>query len=170
MLVSHLFHVAIKTADLDATVDFYTRALGLVTYRRPSFDFQGAWLAPAVAGSEAILHVYAGDAARSAAGDFETGTAAVDHVSLCAHGYEDMRGRLQQLALPHRQNVVPDLPLWQLFVYDPNGVLIELTYHAGAEGTPEPRFEAQEQYRPREDFFDPAAYRQFGAHPQEQLQ
>lgn len=170
MLVSHLFHVAIKTADLAATVDFYTRALGLVTYRRPSFDFHGAWLAPAVAGSDAILHVYAGDAALSAAGDFELGTAAVDHVSLCAQGYDAMRQRLQQLGLPHRQNVVPDLPLWQLFVYDPNGVLIELTYHAAAEGTSEPRFQAQEQYRPRENFFDPGAYRQFGARHPEKLQ
>lgn len=170
MLVSHLFHVAIKTADLDATVDFYNRVLGLVTYRRPSFDFQGAWLAPAVAGSDAILHVYAGDAARSAAGDFEIGTAAVDHVSLCAHGYDDMRRRLRQLDLPHRQNVVPNLPFWQLFVYDPNGVLIELTYHAAAEGTPQPRFEPHEQYRPRENFFNAAAYRQFGTSPQEELQ
>lgn len=161
MLVSQLFHVAIKTADLAATIDFYSRVIGLVTYRRPSFDFEGAWLAPAVAGADAILHIYAGDAARSSNGAFECGTGAIDHLSFNAHGYDAMRERLCTFALPHRENVVPGLPMWQLFVYDPNGVILELTYHAGAEARETPHIASALQYRPRENFFDPAAYRQF---------
>lgn len=163
MLVSQLFHVAIKTADLPATLDFYGRVLGLVACRRPSFDFQGAWLAPAVAGADAIVHVYAGDAALDAEGSYRIGSAAIDHVSLNAQGYGAMRERLQSHALPYRENVVPDLPLWQLFVYDPNGVLLELTYHAAAEDCPPPRIPEARQYRTRENFFDPHAYRAFGA-------
>lgn len=163
MLVSQLFHVAIKTTDLPATLDFYDRVIGLVACRRPSFDFQGAWLAPAVAGADAILHVYAGDAALDADGGYRTGSAAIDHVSLNAQGYQAMRQRLEAFALPYRENVVPDLPLWQLFAYDPNGVLLELTYHAAAEDAEPPRIPAARQYRTRENFFDPGAYRRFGA-------
>lgn len=161
MLVSQLFHVAIKTADLDATIDFYTRVVGLITCRRPSFDFQGAWLAPAVAGADAILHIYAGDAARSANGTFDSGTAAIDHVSFNAHGYMEMRDRLRALSLPYRENVVPGMPLWQLFAYDPNGVMLELTYHAGAEAGDPPQIAPALQYRPRENFFEPQKYDQF---------
>lgn len=161
MLVSQLFHVAIKTADLDATVNFYNQVVGLITCRRPSFDFQGAWLAPAVAGADAILHVYAGDAARSPSGEFEVGTAAIDHVSFNAQGYQEMRARLLSLSLPYRENVVPGLPLWQLFVYDPNGVMLELTYHASAEKCDTPKIDPALQYRPRENFFAPHAYHQF---------
>jgi catechol 2,3-dioxygenase-like lactoylglutathione lyase family enzyme len=162
MLISHFFHVAIKTADLDTTVDFYTRVLGLVLHRRPAFDFQGAWLAPTVAGADAIFHVYAGDAARSTEGHFEQGTAAVDHLSLHSHGYAELRQRFVDLALPYRQNIVPGLPIWQLFVYDPNGILLELTFHAEGEDMPAPVIDHELQYRPRDHFFDASAYRQFG--------
>lgn len=161
MLVSQIFHVAIKTADLDATIAFYTRVLGLVLHRRPAFDFQGAWLAPAVAGAEAILHIYAGDAARAADGTFQSGTAVIDHLSLNAQGYSETRNRVRSLGLPYRENVVPDLPFWQLFVYDPSGVMLELTYHAAAEGGEPPSISKALQYRPREVFFAPEAYRQF---------
>lgn len=163
MLVSQIFHVAIKTADLDATIAFYTRVLGLVLYRRPAFDFQGAWLAPAVAGAEAILHVYAGDAARAADGSFQSGSAVIDHLSVNAQGYREARERFRALGLPYRENVVPGLPFWQLFVYDPNGVMLELTYHAAAEGGEPPAIPPTLQYRPREVFFAPEAYRQFQA-------
>jgi catechol 2,3-dioxygenase-like lactoylglutathione lyase family enzyme len=169
MLVSRIFHVAIKTADLEATIAFYTRVMGLVVYRRPDFDFQGAWLAPAVAGAEAILHVYAGDAARGADGRFESGTAAIDHVSLNAQGFAEQRDRFLRLGLPYRENVVPGLPFWQLFVYDPNGVMLELTYHAEAEGGVPPSIPAELQYRPREVFFSPVAYRQFSSTPVTEL-
>jgi catechol 2,3-dioxygenase-like lactoylglutathione lyase family enzyme len=163
MLVSQIFHVAIKTADLQATIAFYTRVLGLVLHRRPAFDFQGAWLAPAVAGAEAILHIYAGDAARAADDSFEKGTAAIDHVSLNAQGYFETREQVRKLGLPYRENVVPGLPFWQLFVYDPNGVMLELTYHAAAEGGQPPDIAPPLQYRPREVFFVPEAYAQFQA-------
>ena len=64
---------------------------------------------------------------------------------------------------PPYENVVPGLPFWQLFVYDPNGVMLELTYHADAEGGDPPEIPAALQYRPREVFFECQAYRQFTA-------
>lgn len=40
MLITGLFHVAIKTDDLDATVRFYTDVLGLKTVHRPDFGYR----------------------------------------------------------------------------------------------------------------------------------
>ena len=45
MEVTGLFHVAIKTNDLDATVKFYTDVLGMKLVHRPDFGFPGAWIA-----------------------------------------------------------------------------------------------------------------------------
>ena len=45
MQITGLFHVAIKTNDLDATVKFYTEVLGMKLAHRPDFGFPGAWLA-----------------------------------------------------------------------------------------------------------------------------
>jgi catechol 2,3-dioxygenase-like lactoylglutathione lyase family enzyme len=62
MQVTSLFHVAIKTPDLDATVKFYTEVLGMELANRPNFGFPGAWLAQP--GGPPIIHIYAGSASR----------------------------------------------------------------------------------------------------------
>ena len=55
MQVTGLFHVAIKTNDLDATVKFYTEVLGMKLVHRPDFGFPGAWIA---AGDDVpIIHI-----------------------------------------------------------------------------------------------------------------
>jgi catechol 2,3-dioxygenase-like lactoylglutathione lyase family enzyme len=48
MLFGKLFHTAIKTADLDATVRFSTDVLGMIVADRPPIGFLGAWLKPAL--------------------------------------------------------------------------------------------------------------------------
>ena len=47
MLLGPLFHAAIRTADLDTTVRFYTEVLGMLVAERPPIGFPGAWLKPA---------------------------------------------------------------------------------------------------------------------------
>lgn len=124
--VSGLAHVAIKAADLAATIAFYSKVLGMQQQPRPPFEFPGAWLG--IAGGDALVHLYAGERARDAGGAIAVGTAAIDHVSFWARGHEAQRARFAAFGLPYRSQPVPANELAQLFVYDPNGVLIELTY------------------------------------------
>jgi catechol 2,3-dioxygenase-like lactoylglutathione lyase family enzyme len=161
MLLGPLFHAAIRTADLDTTVRFYTEVLGMLVAERPPIGFPGAWLKPAQAGADATIHIYAGDAAREADGTVQTGSGAVDHVSVVCQGYNEFRARFEKFGLPYRENIVPATPLWQLFIYDPNGVQLELTFHAGAESRAQPQIPSARQYQARERWFDPAPYRQF---------
>jgi catechol 2,3-dioxygenase-like lactoylglutathione lyase family enzyme len=121
-----LAHVAIKAADLRATIAFYCRVLGLSEVPRPPFDFPGAWLG--MSGGEALIHLYAGERARNADGSVVMGGAAIDHICLWARGHEAQRARFESLGLPYRSQAVPATDLAQLFVFDPNGVLIELSY------------------------------------------
>jgi hypothetical protein len=78
-------------------------------------------------------------------------------------GYSRFRERFELFRLDYRENLVPATPLWQLFVHDPNGVQLELTFHASAEQEPVPVIAPQRLYKPRERWFDPAPYRQFTA-------
>jgi catechol 2,3-dioxygenase-like lactoylglutathione lyase family enzyme len=164
MLFGKLFHTAIKTANLDATVRFYTEVLGMVLADRPPIGFPGAWLKPAQADSDAIIHLYAGDAAKEADGTVVTGSAAIDHVSVVCQGYSSFKTQFARYGLAYRENLVPATPLWQLFIYDPNGVQLELTFHAAAEREPAPVIPAERRYSARERWFQPELYQQFARH------
>jgi len=163
MLLGQLFHTAIRTGDLHASVRFYTEVLGMLVADRPPIGFPGAWLKPAQPGADAIFHFYAGDAALDPDGSVATGSAAIDHVSIVCQGYAEFKARFERFGLPFRENLVPATPLWQLFVYDPNAIQLELTFHAGAEGATPPVIAPARRYSARERWFDAAAYRQFAA-------
>jgi catechol 2,3-dioxygenase-like lactoylglutathione lyase family enzyme len=157
-----LFHVAIRTADLGATRAFYTRVLGMVEDPgRPQMAFPGVWLRAPVAGSPAILHVYAGQAAAGSEGAVPSGGAAVDHVSITIAGFAALRERVRGLGLDWREQCRPGRP-YQLFVFDPSGVLLELTADDHGEPLPEPT-PGKQYLAGWRDWFDPEAYRQFSA-------
>jgi catechol 2,3-dioxygenase-like lactoylglutathione lyase family enzyme len=161
MLVNQLFHIAIKTANVEATRRFYCDVLGMTLARRPAFDFPGYWIQAAVPGGFAIFHIYGGYAALEPAGSMASGTGTIDHVSITVSGFESSRRRCREYGLPYRENIVPGAGLLQLFVYDPSQVLLELTYLAEAERLGDFVIPPSLQYRPREHFFDPGAYSQF---------
>ena len=154
MPVSGLFHIAIKTADLDATIKFYSEVIGLRLAERPPLTYPGAWLA--VPDGPSIIHIYAGEPAKSADGKVASGTAAIDHVSITASGYHDFIASFRRHGLDWRENKVPNTTLWQLFVYDPSGVQLELTFEGSRETGPTPNMSDERRYVAGISFFRPA--------------
>ncbi len=118
MTAQSLDHVNVFTDDLEGTVAFYTEIIGLKDGDRPPFDFPGAWL---YCGDQAVLHLVAEPPAGA-----ETGP--IDHVAFRATGIKAMRNRLRRHDLAFFERDVPDMPLRQIFVKDPNGVQIELNF------------------------------------------
>jgi len=159
-VVTGLFHVAIKTGDLATTIKFYTEVIGLTVVPRPDFGYPGAWLAVPTPVGEAVIHLYGGGPALGPEGKAPAGSAAIDHVSLTATGYHDMTGRLRAAKLPFREFEVPGTMLWQLFVYDPNGVQLELTFNGLVEAGPKPDMSPGSKYEAGVSFYDPHAYAQ----------
>ena len=147
-----LFHLAIKTADLAATLAFWTGVIGLREVPRPDFGYPGAWLACPQPGGQAIVHVYAGGPALGPGGQVERGTAAIDHVSLACSGFHAYRARFVRAGLDWREFLVPGTTLWQLFVYDPSGVQLELTFEGGAESAPPPDMAPGRAYQAGQSF------------------
>ena len=118
MTAQSLDHFNVYTDDLDGTVVFYTEILGLRDGDRPPFNSRGAWL---YCGDQAVVHLV-GEAPQ---GD-QTGP--IDHIAFRASGFEAMRTKLRDRGLSFFERDVPDMPLRQIFVHDPNGVKIELNY------------------------------------------
>jgi catechol 2,3-dioxygenase-like lactoylglutathione lyase family enzyme len=153
-----LFHIAIKTADLQATRVFWRDIIGLREIARPDFGFPGAWLACPQPGGQAIIHVYAGGPALGPAGTAPRGSAAIDHISLSCSGYRDYAARFRRAGLPFREFIVPGTTLWQLFVYDPSGVQLELTFEGSIEGNELPDMSLGRAYVAGDNFYDASTY------------
>ena len=155
--ITGLFHVAIKTDDLAATRRFYLEVVGLCEVPRPDFGYPGAWIGVPQPGGQAILHIYAGGPALGPSGVAPKGTAAIDHVSLTAVGYTDFVARFRDAGLDWREFLVPGTTLYQLFVYDPSGVMLELTFDGRVERGDGPDMRPGRRYVAGEDFFKPRA-------------
>ena len=154
-----LFHTAIRTADLAGTIAFYTRVLGLEQVPRPAtLKFPGAWLA--VPGGDAIIHVYAGEAARDPDGrlaaDNEAGV--VDHLAMRARGFTGYLRVLDAHGIAWRAQNRAGEPVWQLFVHDPSGHKLELSFDQAQETDLPVVIPESRRYRAAERWFDPAPY------------
>ena len=131
MPVSGLHHYTLRCApdELPALHDFYTRVIGLAVGARPEIPAPGYWL---YAGDHAIVHLYA----LLAEHDDELGayvTGPLDHISFRAHGLEATRAHLAAQQVAYTEAPVPGWPLHQLFVHDPKGLRIEMTFDLTAE-------------------------------------
>ena len=61
-----------------------------------------------------------------------SGTGVIDHVAFRCSGLKDMMAHLQKAGVPFKTRRVDDQGLFQIFLFDPNEVKVELNYD-GAE-------------------------------------
>jgi catechol 2,3-dioxygenase-like lactoylglutathione lyase family enzyme len=136
-----LNHFSIRSLDLDACERFYCGLLGLQKGPRPPFPFPGLWLyqADTSVWANAAVHIIGIDkndpeGLKRYLGDRDAtslqGTGSVDHLAFFATGLAATLQRLRDHGVPVRERTVPLLGLHQLFLDDPNGVVIELNFPA----------------------------------------
>jgi catechol 2,3-dioxygenase-like lactoylglutathione lyase family enzyme len=125
--VGVLDHFNIRTRKLTETVRFYESILGLEKGPRPDFAFPGAWM---YSEGKAVVHLV-DIAATDEPQKPDSGV--VHHVAFASTGFDGMADRLKSRGMPFEARQVPGGELWQIFVNDPNGVMIELNYEAAKE-------------------------------------
>lgn len=118
------YSIRVRTPDLPQVRDFYQKVLGLADGERPPFEFAGNWL---YAGASPVVHLIGtDDDAQLAAGVPSSGK--LDHISFRCSGLEQMRTHLRGLGINADERAVPSSRLHQLFLRDPAGILVELTF------------------------------------------
>jgi catechol 2,3-dioxygenase-like lactoylglutathione lyase family enzyme len=135
MPLSHLEHFLIQTDDIERTCDWYVRVLGFRIGPSPEFGFPVKWL---YLGERDVIHVCEGGAGVSAArkrylgqqSEDLRGSGVIDHVAFRCTGLEDMLARLKNAGVEFNERQVDNQALYQLFLFDPNGVKVELNFAA----------------------------------------
>jgi len=140
MPLSHIEHFLVAADDLDRTADWYCRVLGMKEGPHPDFGFPVKWL---YLGEQDIVHITqsgknAGANQKQYLGrtsqDTGAGTGALDHIAFRATGLQKMMAHLRSLGVQFNERRANGQALYQLFLYDPNGIKIELNYDAAEVG------------------------------------
>lgn len=126
-MIVNLNHVNIFSANVDATVAFYSDVLGLAPGWTPDFPVRVQWL---YSGGHALVHVVEVPSARPAEG------VAIDHYAFSIDDFDAALRKLEKADCPYKILEIADGRIRQAFITDPNGVRIELNWRA-------PEFDSQ---------------------------
>ena len=135
MTITSLNHINIRTDLMEETKDFYVDIVGLTIGFRPDFDDHGYWL---YAGDMAVIHLVGKGnptddfVGNSGAAQPNTGSGAVDHLAFAydAEDYDKTCAAIEAHGFAFKSQTVPDLGLRQLFIKDPDAVVVELNFPA----------------------------------------
>jgi catechol 2,3-dioxygenase-like lactoylglutathione lyase family enzyme len=141
MPLEHIEHYLVAADDMDRTRDWYRDVLGMREGWHPEFNFPVYWMylgdADVVHISQSAKHatdnqkVYLGRTSQDTGG----GTGAVDHIAFRASGLRDMMAQFRQKGVEFKERRAGNQALYQLFLFDPNGIKVELNFDgAEAEG------------------------------------
>src|SRR3954462_3092620 len=141
MPLSHIEHFLVASDDIDATRDWYARVLGMKAGPHPDFGFPVHWMyldnidivhiGPSAKQAGEIQKKYLGRTSQNS----QEGTGALDHIAFRATGLRQMLVHLRKEKVHFTQRRANGQALFQLFLFDPNGIKIELNYAAQeAEG------------------------------------
>lgn len=140
MPISHIEHFLIQTADLKATSDWYVDVLGFREGPHPDFKFPVVWL---YLGDTDVVHLTQGgknvsDNRKAYLGQQSEavhGSGVLDHIAFRCTGLREMMENLRKHKVEFRKRMVDDQGLFQLFLFDPNGLKVELNFsNAEAQG------------------------------------
>jgi catechol 2,3-dioxygenase-like lactoylglutathione lyase family enzyme len=135
MPLTKLDHYLVQTDDIEKTADWYENALGMERGHTPDFKFPVVWM---YIGESPVVHITQGGEnvpknRMTYLGQQSTethGSGAVDHIAFHATGLSETMTRLRERGEEFNERQVDDAGLYQLFLFDPNGVKIELNFPA----------------------------------------
>ena len=130
MPLGGLQHFTIEPQNLERTKEFYVDVLGLEIGDRPPLDFPGYWL---YSGGVPTVHLLGprkpreGIVVRGAKKKFKD-TGRFDHIAFAATDIGGVRRKLKAKKVKFREQVIPRTGGQQIFLYDPDGVGVELNF------------------------------------------
>lgn len=137
MPLNHMQHFLIQSEDIEKTREWYVDVLGLKDGYTPDFKFPVYWL---YIGDQDVLHLtqggknvsknrmtYLGQQSQDT-----QGSGVIDHIAFHASDLHAMIRHFEEHNISFSERQVSSQGLYQLFLFDPNGIKIELNF-ASAE-------------------------------------
>lgn len=149
MPLSHIEHYLVAADDMDLTRDWYRDVLGMHEGPHPDFGFPVHWMY--LEGRDVVhigrnaqaagenQEIYLGRLARNTG----SGTGAIDHIAFRARGLEETMAHLRRKGVPFSERRANGQALYQLFLFDPNGIKVELNFDAAEVAGIEPEITAE---------------------------
>lgn len=124
-----LDHVNIQTEDMAGTIAFYESLLGLEARERPPVPAaHRMWLYDS--GGRAVIHLNLNGTDTNVARDIAVGgnTGAIHHIAFACSDYDAMLNQIEAMGLTPVVRQSTNSNLRQIFVTDPNNVMLELNF------------------------------------------
>jgi catechol 2,3-dioxygenase-like lactoylglutathione lyase family enzyme len=133
MRVVKLDHVNIQTRDLDGTARFFTDVLGLERRPPPGLNPEtNAWMYDDQ--HRPIVHLSKpGTLLGEGEDDIRAGGGSVHHIAFDCAGYADFIVKLRRLGVAFGENHVVEIDLRQVFIHEPNGVMVECNFRPAGD-------------------------------------
>jgi catechol 2,3-dioxygenase-like lactoylglutathione lyase family enzyme len=129
IFVKALDHVNVRTRDVQGTVRFFSEVLGLTTGEAPGMNAnEFAWMFTSAGAPIFHVQLDRSDSLAPVAKDRD-GTGPIHHIALDCAGHDGTVTRLKALGVAYSLNEIAAINLKQVFLFDPNGILLELNYH-----------------------------------------
>ena len=116
------FNITASPALIEKVKQFYQHVIGLTVGPRAELNHGGYWL---YAGAQPILHLSARSELRQDQGG---GKCLFNHISLSCVGLQATVSKLLAIGVPHQISELSDLGQTQIFMVDPAGIGVELTF------------------------------------------
>jgi len=149
MPLSHIEHYLIASDDMERTRDWYRDVLGMREGWHPDFGFPVYWM---YLGDVDVVHIgrsarHATESQKSYLGrigaDSGAGTGAIDHIAFRAKDLRETLVHLRRCNVKFSERRANGQALYQLFMYDPNGIKVELNFDAAEAVGFEPEITAE---------------------------
>lgn len=131
MTVAKIDHLNIRTPDVAGTAAFFHDVLDMAITPGPGMTTdESCWMRDE--GGMPAIHIGKQDLTYPTdhwlpAGE-APGKGPMHHVALNCAGFDRVKARLETRGLRHSENRLDEIGLRQLFVFEPNGILLELNF------------------------------------------
>jgi catechol 2,3-dioxygenase-like lactoylglutathione lyase family enzyme len=132
MPLTQIEHYLVLSDNIDATRDFYVEVLGMEAGFRPPLGFPGHWVyigaIPVIHIAEWSTYTVRANAKGTHVTTPAAGTGPVDHIAFGAEDYDAVLARIRKNGVAVRENNNPGNIVRQLFLFDPNGIKLEINF------------------------------------------
>ena len=119
MKITGMNHFTVLSHDIDLTISFYQKVLGLKSGYRPHLPSPGAWL---YIEEKSVLHIIGVNSTEKLL------EGVIDHIAFSGTGLSKFIQHLSDLKISYEYRQQIGSNIWQVFFNDPSGAKVDVNF------------------------------------------